>query len=600
MLMKLSILILNLERLTVMKKIYIAMAVLAAAVMVSCEQEKSFGDLTPVGENEIAFVMQNAGTRSAEAGPEAIKGISIPMGEADGESFFLEETVEELNPSPATRGVPAYTFNLGTLYTSLGVYADGNFQDASFALMDAEMYDEHGWRYRHNYSGNPWPEDRDEDVHFFLRLPASPSGFVSPSYSSEKMSFSFTSPYTGVEQQDFLLGHTYISHNDHDGYLPNGAPVTMYHALTGVKFRVGNDNTGKTKTIITGVKFSNLYDKGVCEFNPSTGAVSWPASSLSMSLGTFTQTFTNATYDPNLQDLTQNPDGTVSYGEDSQYAGTSWTSAAAVNTFNLNDEDGSLTFWFIPQVLSDDVTLEVTFRVKTKDTPNGTEVKHTIEFGKRANNVEWKAGQLRTYTLEPRDVDVEIFDTMVGKSKTGLHVTNTGNVAEYVRMLVIGNWYGWESEEDQAAGKEPDILVGYKTDGSGGENDNEMADPWFREDHQFGQYFDNTFTDGKPLNGNKWIRGTTAFYYPDPIGPGTTLDSQSEALFKSYIWPENVPFPTIYIPDPESNVRKPAVGVHLIMEVAVQAIGTKKPDGTPYADCWEAWTAAVGSTIAPK
>ena len=143
-------------------------------------------------------------------------------------------------------------------------------------------------------------------------------------------------------------------------------------------------------------------------------------------------------------------------------------------------------------------------------------------------------------------------------------------------------------------------FFGYKTDGSGGENDNEMVEPWYRETPEYGQYFDDTFTNGKPLNDNKWLRGNTGFYYPDPIGPGDSMNPQTEALFKSYIWPENVPFPTIYIPDPTSNVRKPAVGVHLIMEVAIQAISAVDSNGQPYENCWAAWTAAIGSTIGPK
>ena len=582
-----------------MKKIYIAIAVLVSAVLVSCEQEKSFNDVTPVGKNGIAFVLQGASTRSAEALPVAVKGDVIPLGEADGESFFLSETIEELNPSPATKGAPAYTFNVGTLFPSMDVYAAGNFNDATYILMDEEKLDDGGWRYYHNYAGNPWPEDKTEKVDFYLRMPAGNSAVSDLNYE-DNISFSFTSPTTAVAQEDILFGHTQISHEDHDGYLPNGAPVTMLHALTGIKFRVGNDNAGTTKTVITRVEFSNLYDKGKCEINLETGEVSWPAANLGMKLGSCSQDFSNPAY-------STGKDGTVDYGSDSQYAGTSFISKNTttdrtqnINMQNLNDADGSQTFWLIPQVLSDDVTLKVTFRVKTPDTPNGTEVTHTIKLGERSNNVEWKAGQLRTYTLEPRDVDVEIFDTMSGLSKTNLHVTNTGNVPEYIRMLVIGNWYGWESEEDQAAGMEPEILVGYKTDGSGGEGDDEMADPWYREDPQYGQYFDSSFINGKPSGTNKWLRGTTGFYYPDVIGPGETLDSSTEALFKSYVWPSDVPVPTIYIPDPNSNIRKPAVGVHLIMEVAVQAIGAKKSDGTAFTDCWEAWTAAIGSPIVQK
>lgn len=614
-----------------MKKIYIAMAVLATAVLSSCEREKDFNGLTPVGENGIAFVLNGVSTRSAEMQPVAVKGDVIPLGEADGESFFLSETIEELNPAPATKGAPAYTFNVGTLYKTMGVYAAGNFGDATFGRMDEGMYDspvgegEKGWRYNHNYPTNPWPEDKDEDVDFYLRMPADISGISNLNYE-DNISFSFVSPTTAELQQDILFGHTSISYNDHKGYLPKGAPVMMYHALTGIKFRVGNDNSGTTKTVITRVEFSNLYDKGKCVINPATGEVSWPAADLGMQLGSCSQDFANPTYNVSTKEDPEeaaaenkaNSDGTVDYGSDSQYAGTSFISKTTeedrtknINMQNLNNEDGSFTFWLIPQALTDDVELKVTFCVKTPDTPNGTSITHTIALGTRSNNVVWKAGQLRTYTLEPRDVDVEIFDTMSGKSKTNLHVTNTGNVPEYIRMLVIGNWYGWESEKDQTDGKEPEILVGYKYRGDEtadqieeGDTIDTMAEPWFRETPEYGQYFDASFVNGKPTGTNKWKRGNTGFYYPEVIGPGETLDSQTEALFKSYIWPEGKAFPTIYIPDPNSNLRKPAVGVHLIMEVAVQAIGSKDANGNNYADCWAAWTAAIypngGGTIGPK
>ena len=79
-----------------MKKIYIAMLALGAILLSSCVQEKNFKDIT-VGENEIAFVMQGVSTRSAVEGTSyAVKGITIPMGVIEGESLYLEETIEEL------------------------------------------------------------------------------------------------------------------------------------------------------------------------------------------------------------------------------------------------------------------------------------------------------------------------------------------------------------------------------------------------------------------------------------------------------------------------------------------------------------------------
>ena len=599
-----------------MKKIYFALAVVATAMLSSCVEEQSFNEMT-LGENELSFVLNGVTTKSADFTPQSTDGVTIPMGDdGQGSALYLEETIEELNPSPVTKGAPAYTVNLGTLYTTMGVYAtQGSFGgDATFEVMDEYEHkgtpkdpnapNNNGWRYNHNYSGRPWPTSDTEVVDFYFNMPASPVGVTFNERANKVIKFTYDRSdlqalSTAVGQQDILFSQASYSKTQHDSYLENGAPVLMYHALTGVKFRSGSDNTGATKTIITKVEFSGLQDYGKCVVDPSAeNVVVW--TDQEVKLGSFSQEFKNQTWE-----ATSGVDGTVNYGtynpETSKF-GESWYKAAGDK--NLNDDDATQTFWFIPQVISEDVKLKVTFRVKTEDTQNGTEITHTINFGKLVKGVEWKAGQLRTYTLNPKDVDVEIFDTMSGKSKTNLHVTNTGNVPEYIRMLVIGNWYGWESEDDQEAGKEPEILVGYKTDGSGGEGDDEMADPWFREDPQFGQYFDSTFLNGKPAGTNKWVRGNTAFYYPDPIGPGVTLDSATEALFKSYIWPENEPFPTIYIPDPNSNIRKPAVGVHLIMEVAVQAIGALKPDGSSYSDHWEAWTNAIypngGGTIGPK
>ena len=214
-------------------------------------------------------------------------------------------------------------------------------------------------------------------------------------------------------------------------------------------------------------------------------------------------------------------------------------------------------------------------------------------MGEALENVEWKAGQLRPYTLDPKDVDVDIFDEMSDLKKSNLEVTNTGNVDEYVRVMLMGNWYGWLPDEDPET-DEPSILVGYKTSNL---NDYTMVDNWFFRDPKFGGGFDNTFTNGVPQNGNEWIRGTGSYYYwPYIIGAGEKLSSSS-TLFKSYdldpAW-----IPEIWIP--VGSARQQAKGVHLVFECVVQAIGAKKPDGSGNYTWQEAWSAATGETIGAK
>lgn len=593
--MKCSTLNLNPERLRVMKKVYITLAVVATAILVSCEREKDFNELTPIGENGVAFTIGGVSTRSAEAVANVERGVTISLGtDNEGNDFFLEETIEELNPSPATKGAPAYTVNVGNLFSTMGVYAaSGSFGDSSFEVMDQYAHEgtpndginEKGWRYHHNYSGDPWPTNKDEKVDFFLRMPAAATGVSNLKYDNQKITFNYSSQQDGALQQDILFSHTSISKNEHNGYLPNGAPVLMYHALTGVKFRSGSANNGPTKTIITKVVLSGLNDTGKGTFDPSTNSFSWPADDQSMSLGSFSLGYENTAWS-----AAADKDNTVTYEKDTENPennkfGDSWYSAAADK--NLNDEDGSLTFWLIPQTINKNVTLKVTFFVKTENTPNGTEITHTIKLGEVLENVQWKAGQLRTYTLDPKDVDVDIFDKMTDLEKDNLEVTNTGNVDEYVRVMLMGNWYGWLPDQDPSK-DEPNIMVGYK---SSDINDDTMVDNWFFRSTPFGNGFDDTFKMGVPANGNRWIRGTGSYYYwPDVIGAGDKLSSSS-TLFKSYTLDESW-IPTIWIPVGGERVQ--AKGVHLVFECAVQAISAKKPDGSGnYDTCWEAWTKAI-------
>ena len=602
---KCSILNPNPERLRVMKRFYIALTVVSIALLSSCEKEKDFNNVTPLGKDDVAFSLQSASTRSTVTmAPQ--QGMTIKL---DSE-VCLEETIEEMDyASPATRGVPAYTFNVGEIYETLGVYADqGSFGgDATYVKVDEAMV-ANGWRYHHNYDGNPWPNETTP-VDFYFSMPAQITGLSNPSYADQQITFTFDSPTNGADQKDILFSHTAVNKEDHDDNLPNGTPVTMYHALTGVKFRNGHSNDGSTKTIITKVQFKNLLSHGICTVTP--GSEEGTTSKYKVNWGglgkksTFTLDFSslNPTYVP--ADAENNSDGTISYGADSKYAGTSWTSAAADH--NINDEDGSFTFWFIPQQISEDVTLEITFLVKTPDTPEGTEVPHIIKFGELVTKTtgegesaektytEWAAGQLRTYTLKPFDVDVEIFDSMSNLKKENLHVTNTGNVDEYVRIMIIGNWYGWKSAEDKAANpNNPMILVGYTTNDP---NNDTMVTPWYREDDLYKTGFDSTFPGGRPLASSHWKRGTGSyFYYDTKIGAGQQL-SGTDALFQYYQLQTSM-IPTIYLPVSNQTARQEAVGVHLVMEVVVQAIPTTV-NGTE-VDCWTAWSNAVGKEIKAK
>lgn len=645
-----SILNPNPERLNVMKKIYFVLAVLVAATLVSCEKEQSFEQLTPLREGDVAFMLQNASTRSAGDGA-TIHGVSIPVGKTnDGNSFFLEETIERLNPNPGTKGAPAYTVNVGNLYSTMGVYADagtGNFQGgATFELMDSEMYDRKdasegkGWRYFHYYPGeDPWPSDPDADVDFYLNMPASPAGVTITTRASGETVFTYDASTltTAEDQQDILFSQTSISKNDHQGFSPNGAPVLMYHALTGVKFRTGWANDTGTKTIIKSVKWTGLKSSGTCTVNTSaTNVVTWTVDDTSTA--EFTQTFSNPTYSAE-----SGVDGSVQYVSDAEHPennkfGDSWYAAA--NDKNLNNANGEWTFWFMPQEVADNVILEVTFLIKTADTPNGKEeITHVIDFGAqlnrlpdpehpgqyihRENNVKWEAGQLRTYTLKPIHVDVDVFDNMDAAKvvKSNLHITNTGNVDQYVRVYIIGNWFGKRQIKAGEYNDYESILMGYTDNEKNalGEyvnyievarwNDKDFVwsgavgtstkqyDKWQSPTTEYdytpygnfvGLPEKGTSTGPGRSNGKGWVRHDKFYYYTEIIGPGGRVPETSP-LFETYTIGQS---PDFWIAD-MTGERRLAKDVHFVMDIAVQAVAVPY-NGDTAVGYEDAWKAALG------
>lgn len=578
-----------------MKKIYIVMAVIATAALVSCEREKSFNDEN-LGENSVVFAIKSGSTRSAQVVSEAQQGIVIPLETENGSQFILEETVTSLDQfSPATKGAPAYTENLGTLYANdLNVWGDaGSFgTDATYVNKENELYPRKdtdlgsGWRYHHAYNGDPWPSE-DGDVGFYLNMPAAPTGVSITGHTGGKFTFTYTSPSTAEEQQDILFAYRVTNKAEYlEDFHPNGIPVLFNHALTAVKFAIGNVDDDKVE--ITEVIFENLIDKGTCTVTPasednykddestysSATAVSWASTSSS-----------------------GNDISSGTYGAPVDYTsgefGASWYTAG--NSKNLNKADGSQTFWLVPQTFDPSSTVQL----KIKYTVNGDEDEWTIDFGKALAGVEWKAGQLRTYTIKVDDVNVKIEDsttigqgqtdtykddhedvhTIYGGTKNGIVITNTGNTDAFIRVAITGQWV-----DDQGAPvfSFTDYTV---------EDIIQEIDSWYND--QFGTgtgkfgVFDGLVgytKNGKNGQGNAgWVKGNDGYYYyTTKVAPNATT---ATAPFTSY---------TVTLANvPRIKVAGALQEVHFVMEISTQAISAKTLTGGDY-DWYVAWQNATG------
>lgn len=574
----------------IMKKNYIKFMAVVALVLVSgCSQENEIGggDSIEFGKNTIVFTMGKPSTRSAVALSDVAKqGEIIPLGtDETGTSFYLEESVIDLN-APITRGTPAYTENVGALYTSFAAKSELSPTD------DVDLFTntEGTYKWTNTFKKNIW--ENNNTLHFWMYMPTdmTSNGVSNLAYPEEQITFDYESPATAEEQQDILFSYQELEKGTYE------ATALFHHALTGVKFRLGNTESNIS---ISSITFNDLITEGSCTVTPrqeSTGYVDDITEFSSGDGSTVVWNLVSSGQEVRGDVSSGTFDGTVnfntggSFGENLPYPESF---AKNNNDKNLNKSDGSQTFWLIPQTISGVVKLTIAYTDAYGDHT------WTVDFGTVLNGVEWKAGQIRTYTIRIDDVNVKIEDTVTigsdqtttytddkgnthtiyGGTKEGIAITNTGNTDAFIRVAITGQWV----DENGAP-------VFSFTDFTQSDIIQEIAS-WYNDqfgdgDGDFGVFegLVGYTKNGKTGSGNAgWVKGNDGYYYyTTKVAPNATTGT---APFTSYtVDLDNVP---------RIKVAGALQDVHFVMEVSTQAISAKKLDGSDYA--WnEAWENALG------
>lgn len=544
------------------------LAALAAVSLVSCQQEPSIGN-GAAGANEIAFALQSAETRAEGASPMK-EGISIPLGKVNDLHLFLDETILDLDSNaPETRGTPVYTENVGYLYKDqLGVYADAaGGVDASYARLEDKPSPD-GWAYQHRYDMNIW-EDENTDVQFYLYMPTDmkANGVNRLAFGEGLVSADYTSPVTAAAQEDIIFGGIKMNHKQYMGrYYPQGAPVKLYHALTGIKFAIKNTTAELAKIQITKISFKNLYNTGSFTFNASTNKFNW-TSKTAVEGNVLSQEFAPGdlvTYDANTH-------------QDNHFADSFY---AAGTSQNLNKADASYTFWLIPQTITgSDALLRIDYTV------NGQAEFMEIRLGDLKAS-DWQAGQIRTYTFKLDEVNLKIEDEVEikgnagdgykGSKKSAVKITNTGNVKAFIRAAIVGQWL--DATNNPVFGFTDEI------------NRLFLVESWYEDQFAEGGSHDHGEFSG--LAGydqtnpyNRWqLCKDGYYYYMDPVDPGAET---SYPLFTDYV--------TKIAPKAQlAGEILETAQMHFELEIATQAIIAVKLDGTPY-DWDAAWERALGA-----
>ena len=404
-----------------MKKSYIALAVLAMAALAGCQENEITNEVYTLEKGEVLIRLANGRQTKSMDAASVIEGATIELGtDENGTNFVLEETItnlDNLSFAPETKGTPGYTENFADLYKGFNaaVYKGGSVYEADGAF---EEYDKANLIYKRKYPNDIWDGNGEPDLYFFLRTPAS---YIDANITSDlsynttngSISFSYTSPTTADAQQDMLFTsrplNTAADFNDLFIKDDQGLPVLFHHALTGVKFAIGN--AAEDNVTITKVEFTGLKTSGSCVITPIQENGKYEDNHTNYSSATavvWTPGTATAAISQEYNSVTsyEQPGTGVSKFAENYYQGG--------NSNNLskdNDATAAQTFWLIPQTLTDDVKLTVSYSIDGK-----AQEPWEIDFGsalkKNGNFINWQAGELRTYTLKVDAVKVHIEDQM--------------------------------------------------------------------------------------------------------------------------------------------------------------------------------------------
>lgn len=533
-----------------MRKIYCPLMALTLMLALSaCQEDQKKVDPDQLPDSAICLTI-GGDTAVTKAG-----GQSIDLSEESGiDGFTMTEEITSLDDlyfTPATKGTPIFSENIASVYGKVAVtpYVEAGKTWPSNTNADKDVVftpsGKNTWAY--DYAGNDFPSN---GLLMFVKAPtddASAENIVY-NYSNGSIAFDYTSPTSSttgqdaVAQKDILFSSRHISKARGDENT-----ILLYHALTGVKFKIGAKTDKHLEIVsIDKVTFTNLKNEGHCVITPDY--TDYPGSGTNPGFdevngGTVTGKSSTAAV---WSDLTGKAsfsqafaagDQKVDFSETSDYPASITGPNKKAATDNVMDSKATKTFMFIPQELVGadvDVIIEYQYKDGNMGPYKGTV---TIkDFGKKMagtkTSYKWQAGELRTYTITVGDrVAVDIDDDVNGTShkKSNVEIMNTGTALAYMRVAVVGNWFYIPLD--------------------GGDDTPVSITPC------------NNLTSHKTAINSKWVEGADGyFYYLYPVPGGST------------ILPANTLFDEVTFSAEYGENSKPYANCELRISLAVQAV----------------------------
>ena len=274
---------------------------------------------------------------------------------------------------------------------------------------------------------------------------------------------------------------------------------------------------------------------------------------------------------------------------------------AATDKQNVNTSTASKTFWLVPQKFEGSTAV-----LRLSYTFNGNEEYLDINMGQLFASVEWKPGQLRTYSIKLDEVNVKIEDTVTipetatanngysGSYKQGVTITNTGNTDAFIRAAIVGQWL--DPDGNPVFGFTDKVNNLYLVESW---YEDQFVNEGFNAETSHGQFTGlpgykgaATFKADEEGDGGWQLCRDGYYYYTKIVKPG---DATGSPLFDKYT--------TLKAPDAElaGKVLETAE-MYFTLEISTQAITAVKMDGYEGSRyTWkEAWKNATGTEPVEK
>lgn len=464
----------------------------AAALLIGCVEEHGTNNM-PENGKEGGFAVGGVSKFETKAGAGTGRRIQtnrIALSEpGDPYQVFLVETVEDMDDTfyqsgLETKGTPVYTENFKSLnpygFSAVPYYNDGGYKQ--YTTVEDNWCSPEGNYYKFGFHGKWTAEDPDEMV-FFMSAPSVITETASTEYgysnltltpADGKIAFDYACPDStdATKQLDLLFTSKKVTRQQY-AEIPT---LLFYHTMAGVKFKSGNavreldaEQTGREPGLITSIsaiKMTNILSSGHCVVSPD-----WAYSDSddnvpggkgdvdkSSKASVWSEKGNPTTFSVSGLSLVNTDTSLFPESTDFEGADISTNTDKQLGQLNLNSSNYNKTFMVVPQKVGEankDVILTIDYSIThtINGVPSTKKYRKSVKFND--GNRQWEAGKLYTYTIQANHVAVTVKDAVNTdtNTKSNIQIRNTGNIDEYMRVAVVGNWYDshsyYEKGQDQ-------------------------------------------------------------------------------------------------------------------------------------------------------